>query len=60
MCRYLSDLQLAKRYSVSRSTIWRWAQRGVIPHPKQLSQGCTRWRLDEIESCDAARDGTSA
>lgn len=45
---YLSDRQLAARYSVSRPTIWAWAKTDVtFPRPKKLSAGCTRWALPE-------------
>jgi len=53
MRKYVSDLQLAERYEVSRSTIWRWASAGRLPTPVQLSPGCTRWRADEVEARDA-------
>lgn len=47
---FLSDLDLANRFSVSRSTIWRWAaSRPGFPSPVRLSPGCTRWRLSDIE-----------
>jgi len=55
MQRYVSDAQLAERYGVSRSTIWRWVARDLLPPPEQLSPGTTRWRLDEIERRDAER-----
>ena len=54
--QYISDNQLAERYYVSRATIWRWSQKGILPRPVQLSPGCTRWRLDEIEKHDTERD----
>jgi prophage regulatory protein len=57
MKEYVSDVQLAKRYSVSRCTIWRWTAKGLLPKPVQLSDNCTRWRLDLIEQRDAERDG---
>jgi prophage regulatory protein len=56
MKRYVSDVQLAERYSVSRSSIWRWSAKGILPRPVQLSPGCTRWAEEEIERRDAARD----
>ncbi len=59
MQRYVSDSQLAERYSVSRATIWRWANRGLLPKPQQLSPGCTRWKLDEIEQLDATREAVA-
>lgn len=50
--RYVSDGQLAERYSVSRSTIWRWTAKGHLPAPIHLSPGCTRWDLVAIEQRD--------
>lgn len=53
---YLSDLQLAERYSVHRSTPWRWVTADpTFPKPVSLSPGCTRWRLAELERWEAAR-----
>jgi predicted DNA-binding transcriptional regulator AlpA len=46
---YISDIAVAKRYQVSRATIWRWAQSKRFPDPVKLSAGCTRWRLADIE-----------
>lgn len=60
MQKYGSDAQLAEHYSVSRSTIWRWAASGLLPKPVQLSPGCTRWRMDEIEKRDAELAGKKA
>ncbi len=53
---YVSVTQLARRYSVDRSTIWRWVQRGSLPQPVRLSEQTTRWKLDEIERRDAERE----
>ena len=60
MTKYVSASQLAERYGVDRSTIWRWAARQIIPAPVKLSDQCTRWRLADIEQCDAERDGAAA
>jgi prophage regulatory protein len=59
MQRFISDLQLAERYAVSRSTVWRWVHRGILPKPQQLSPGCTRWKLDEIEQRDTEREAAA-
>ena len=53
--QYVRDTELAERYSISRSTVWRWTRNGLLPQPIQLSKACTRWRLDEIEARDAER-----
>lgn len=44
----LKDTQVAELLSVSRPTIWRWLQAGILPKPIKLS-GSTRWLLSEIE-----------
>jgi prophage regulatory protein len=46
---YVSCVQLARRYGVDRSTIWRWTAKGKLPRPIKFSDQCSRWRLDEIE-----------
>jgi predicted DNA-binding transcriptional regulator AlpA len=45
---YLSDAQLAARYSVHRVTIWRWARTGRFPQPIKLTPGTSRWRLEDV------------
>ena len=55
MQTFLSVAQLAARYSVGRSTIWRWTAHGRLPQPVQFSAGCTRWSSDEIEQREAER-----
>lgn len=51
--KYVSDRDLADRYAVSRASIWRWSASGRLPRPIQLSPGCTRWRVGEIEQYEA-------
>jgi len=58
--KYVSAAQLAERYGVDRSTIWRWHCRGIIPAPVKLSDQVTRWKLDEIEARDAEREQAAA
>ncbi|MDO6588295.1 AlpA family phage regulatory protein [Salipiger sp. 1_MG-2023] len=58
---YLSDLQIAARYGVHRSTPWRWLKTDdIFPAPVSLSPGCTRWKLDDLEAWEAAKRGTAA
>lgn len=53
---YLSDTQLAARYGVHRSTIWRWVKNDpAFPQPVQLSIGCTRWKNSDIECWEEQR-----
>jgi len=62
MTKYVSAAQLAERYGVDRSTIWRWASKkgSQFPRPVRLSDQVTRWRLDEIEQYDAALEQSAA
>lgn len=58
---YLSDNQLAARYSVHRTTPWRWAKSDPnFPKPVTLTPGCTRWKLSEIEAWEASRATVAA
>lgn len=54
---YLSDIELSKRYKVSRLSIWRWARakKTSFPQPIKLSAGCSRWRLSDIEEWENKR-----
>ena len=47
--QYLSDKNLAKRFNVCRTTIWRWSRERRFPKPLKFG-GATRWRLNEIEA----------
>lgn len=55
---FVSDKQLAARYGVNRTAIWRWLKNGDFPAPVRLSPGCTRWRLADVydyeRKCGAA------
>ena len=58
---YLSGIQLAARYSVHRTTPWRWAKSDpTFPKPVTLTPGCTRWKLSEIEAWEASRATAAA
>ena len=52
---YFSDKQLAKKYGVHRTTIWRWVKQGTFPNPVKLSQGCTRWVEKLVQEWEANR-----
>jgi prophage regulatory protein len=57
---YVSDKQVAARYSVTRPTVWRWLKTDpTFPKPISLSPGCTRWKLAEIEAWESARAGAA-
>jgi excisionase family DNA binding protein len=56
---YLTDKQVAARFGVDKSTIWRWVEKGHFPRPVKLSPGCTRWRLHDVEAWEAAKEAAA-
>lgn len=53
---YISDIQLAARYGVHRTTPWRWVKTDpAFPQPVKLSAQCSRWKLSEIEAWEHTR-----
>ena len=51
---YLSDHEVARRFEVSRATIWRWrASNELFPQSIQISPGTTRWALSELMAFEA-------
>jgi prophage regulatory protein len=54
--KYLTDLDLAARWTVSRDTAWRWTKLGKIPNPIKLGDNCTRWLRSEIEAWEAEQE----
>lgn len=52
---YLSDIQVAERYGVHRSTPWRWTKDQGFPEPVRLSPQCTRWKISDIEKWEMER-----
>lgn len=50
----LTVMEVARRYGVSRATIWRWKSAGLgFPAPVQLSKGTTRWYRADLDAYDA-------
>jgi predicted DNA-binding transcriptional regulator AlpA len=51
---FLSDLDVAKRYGVSRPTVWRWRKTNPdFPDPVLISPGTTRWKLSDLLAFEA-------
>jgi predicted DNA-binding transcriptional regulator AlpA len=56
---FLTDIAVAKRYSVSRPTIWRWVKSlDGFPGPIKISAGTTRWSVADLEAWDEAQVST--
>jgi predicted DNA-binding transcriptional regulator AlpA len=60
MKKYVSDKLLAERYGVSRSTIWRWVAKGIIPKAHKLGPGTSRFDLVEVEAAEVRRETGAA
>lgn len=52
---FLTDKTTARRYGISRPTLWRWVGNGAFPAPVKLSPGCTRWQLSDLEAWEAEK-----
>lgn len=50
---YLNERQLAARFAVHRTTIWRWVRESDFPPPVRFSEKCTRWPLAAVLSWEA-------
>lgn len=50
MHKFLSDRQIAERYSVCRSSIWRWINTRNFPRPVKVGENTTRWELGQVEA----------
>lgn len=40
--------RVARRYGLSKSTIWERLRRDEFPEPLRLGTKCTRWRLADL------------
>lgn len=52
---FLSIKHVFERYSVSRSTIWRWVSEDRFPKPLKIAPGTTRSHLDDLEAFESVR-----
>ena len=56
--RFLSIDDVAKRYGVGRSTVWRWVKKDDrFPAPVKLSLGTSRWSESELLAFEADASG---
>jgi len=50
---FLSRKQVASRYNVHTSTLWRWMSQEGFPKPMTISGRVKRWSLQDLESFEA-------
>lgn len=48
--RFLTRQQVAALFQVHTRTIYRWESAGLIPEPKRIGDGTTRWDRADIET----------
>ena len=54
--KYLPVPDVARRYSTTVRSIWRWTREGTFPAPIQLGTGgATRWSIADLEAWEASR-----
>lgn len=53
---FLTAREVASRYGVAVSSVWRWVREGAMPAPVKLGQTCTRWRLEDLKEFEASRE----
>lgn len=55
---FLTIKGLAKRYGVSRTTIYNWLARGLLPVGNKIG-GARRWSIPELVEFEASRKEAS-
>ena len=40
---YFRDTEIAKKFGINRTSVWRWVKAGILPPPIKFSEGCSRW-----------------
>ena len=50
---FLTVEQVARRYNVSKDTIWRWKRSGNFPTAVSVGPNCTRWRFADLLEYEA-------
>jgi predicted DNA-binding transcriptional regulator AlpA len=47
------------RLPLHPNSIWRLVKAGKFPKPIKLSEGCTVWRLEDVEAWEKSREEVS-
>lgn len=50
---FLTTAQVAQRYRISRTTVWRWIKAGRLPKPDQIGPGVKRFSVEALDRADA-------
>lgn len=57
---WMTDREVAKRYSISRISVWRWARLGILPQPHKIGPNTTRWKSSDLDARDEAQCAAQA
>ena len=47
--QYLKDKEVADFYGISKSTVYRWVKKGLLPKSRRIGIRTSRWKKSEIE-----------
>ncbi len=50
---YLTTAQVAERYGISRTTVWRWIKAGRLPEPVLIGPGVKRFNIAALQRKDS-------
>ena len=50
---FYSDKDLAKRWNVSRVSVWRWCDLGKLAKPVKIGPNTSRWTREAVEQFEA-------
>ena len=53
--KFASVDELAARYGVNRSSLYKWCKAGQFPPPIKLGPKFSRWRREDIERWESTR-----
>ena len=53
--QFLRVGEVAERYGVSRTTIWRWVKDTDFPEPVKLANHSTRWKVAALQAWEASQ-----
>lgn len=56
MATYLTRTEVQDRYKTTRSTLYRWINRGIFPAPVKLGPRMVRWKLSDLEQFEQQRE----
>lgn len=50
--KWVTDSFLADYFDVDRTTIWRWAKKGLIPPPEKFGENTTRFNFEAVQASE--------